>query len=478
MSAPAGSAVANLGVQGGKDAELRLLNLSNLSGQGGPGHLGGELQLIPVPQGGTVLTQPAAWVDPATKTSWVFVANNNGISAFKVVLGTGGKPKLTPAWTHTGSASGGTSPIIAGGVLFYLTNGGARALDPATGQVLWTDTSGTVGLHWQSPIVVNGALYYADGGGDLRAFTLPQSAASRVAGADRYATSAALSAATFAPGVPVAYIASGTGFADALSGSAAAGAGHGPVLLVPPTSIPPSIATELTRLHPTKIVVLGGTGAVSVAVENQLAGYAGSGGVSRITGADRYATSAMISKTVFTSGVHPVAYIASGEDFPDALSGGALAAGRASGPVLLVTHDTIPALIAGELRQLKPAEIVVLGGTGAIGAAVRTALRTYSPKITPLSGADRYATSAAVAAGFPPGASPAYVAVGTSFSDGLAAASAAGSRDAPVLLVTQHTIPAVIATALTRLRPTSIIVVGGTGSIDNAVQTALGAYVH
>ncbi len=234
VTAPAGSTVANLGVQGGKDAELRLLNLSNLSGQGGPGHSGGELQLTAVPQGGTVLTQPAAWVDPSTGTSWVFVANANGISALKVVLGTGGKPQLTAGWTRTGSASPGTSPIIAGRVLFYLTNGGARALDPATGQTLWTDTSGTVGLHWQSPIVVNGHLYYADGNGALRAFAVPVHTASREAGADRYATSAAVSAATFAPGVPVVYIASGTGFADALSGSAAAGAGHGPLLLVTP----------------------------------------------------------------------------------------------------------------------------------------------------------------------------------------------------------------------------------------------------
>lgn len=477
VTAPNGSTVANLGVQGGKDAKLRLLNLSNLSGQGGPGHLGGELQLIDLPQGGTVLTQPAAWVDPTTNTSWVFVANANGISAFKVVLGTGGKPQLTQGWTHTGSASAGTSPIIAGGVLFYVTNGGARALNPATGQVLWTDTSGTVGLHWQSPIVVNGALYYADGSGGLRAFTLP--AASRIAGSDRYATSAALSASTFAPGVPTVYIASGAGFADALSGSAAAGAGHGPVLLVTPTAIPSSVAAELTRLHPMKIVVLGGSGVVSDSVQQQLAHYTGGGASSviRIAGADRYATSAMVSAETFAA-PHPVAYIASGEDFPDALSGGALAAGSIKGgPVLLATHDTLPDPIATELRRLSPTKIVVLGGTGAIGDSVRAALATIAP-VTPLSGADRYATSAAVANQFTPGTSAAYVAVGTSFADGLAAASAAGHFNAPVLLVAPHAIPASIATALTRLQPTAIIVVGGTGAIDSSVQAALGAYVH
>lgn len=475
VTAPPGSTVANLGVQGGKDAMLRLLDLANLSGKGGPGHLGGELQLLGVPQGGMVLTQPAAWTDPATGTSWVFVANGSGLSALKVVAGAGGKPQLTAGWTHTGSAFGGTTPIVAGGVLFYLTNGGARALDPATGLTLWTDTSGTVGLHWQSPIVVNGHLYYADGSGKVRAFSVPVKTSSRLSGLDRYATGAAVSAATFAPGVPVAYVATGMGFADALSGSAAAGAGRGPVLLVPPTNIPSAVAAELTRLHPARIVVLGGTGAVSAAVENQLSSFASA---TRVAGGDRYATSAAISSTAFASGPHPVAYIASGEDFPDALSGGALAAGATGGgPLLLVTRDAIPAAITTELNRLRPSKIVVLGGPGAVGAAVRATLGARAP-VTTLSGADRYATSAAVADGFPAAASSVYIAVGTSYPDGLAAAAAAGNRNAPVLLVTQHSIPAVTAGALTRLQPNSIIVVGGTAAIDNGVQTALGAYVH
>jgi putative cell wall-binding protein len=146
--------------------------------------------------------------------------------------------------------------------------------------------------------------------------------------------------------------------------------------------------------------------------------------------------------------------------------------------VLLVTHDAIPAAIGAELTRLKPGKIVVLGGTGAIDAGVRTALAGYSANVVPLSGADRYGTSAAVAGQFPVGGSPAYIATGTTFSDGLSAASAAGSLNAPVLLVSPHAIPADVAAALTRLQPTAIIVIGGTGAVDNAVQAALGAYVH
>jgi hypothetical protein len=69
-----------LAVQSGKDAQVRLLNRDNLSGQGGPTHTGGELQILNLPQGGEVLTQPAVWVNPADQGVWVFIANGSGVS--------------------------------------------------------------------------------------------------------------------------------------------------------------------------------------------------------------------------------------------------------------------------------------------------------------------------------------------------------------------------------------------------------------
>ncbi len=95
----------------------------------------------------------------------------------------------------------------------------------------------------------------------------------RLAGATRYETAAAISAASFSPNVPVAYIATGLSFPDALAGAAVAGRDGGPVLLVPGTSIPTAIANELTRLKPGRIVVLGGTGVVSDGVKAAVAAY-------------------------------------------------------------------------------------------------------------------------------------------------------------------------------------------------------------
>ncbi|HEY8800856.1 MAG TPA: cell wall-binding repeat-containing protein, partial [Candidatus Limnocylindrales bacterium] len=95
----------------------------------------------------------------------------------------------------------------------------------------------------------------------------------RQSGANRYATAASVSSHTFAPGVPIVYVATGLNFPDALAAAAAAGRLGGPVLLVGPTSIPADTQAELTRLKPGRIVVAGGTGVVSDAVLSQLAAY-------------------------------------------------------------------------------------------------------------------------------------------------------------------------------------------------------------
>src|SRR5205814_618389 len=85
--------------------------------------------------------------------------------------------------------------------------------------------------------------------------------ASRVAGADRYDTAAAISAQAFNPLVPVVYVGTGATFPDALAGAAAGAFRGGPVLLVQRDAIPSQTSLELRRL-----VLLGGPGAVSGAV--------------------------------------------------------------------------------------------------------------------------------------------------------------------------------------------------------------------
>jgi hypothetical protein len=168
LAAPAGSNVTDLAVMGGKDAQLRLVNLANLSGHGGPGFTGGEIgPLIDVPQGGEVLTQPTTWTNPADKSSWVFVGNDSATSAFKVVLDGTNTPILSPQWTTFAAPS--TTPMIANGVLYLAHGTRVGAYNPTTGANLWQDTTLGAG-HWQSPVVDNGVLYIEDANGHLNAY--------------------------------------------------------------------------------------------------------------------------------------------------------------------------------------------------------------------------------------------------------------------------------------------------------------------
>ena len=304
----------------------------------------------------------------------------------------------------------------------------------------------------------------------------PPVVATRLSGGDRFSTSAAISAASFAPGVPVVYVANGFNFPDALSAAPVAGKDGAPVLLVSADTIPAAIQTELARLNPGRIVVLGGINAVSDAVKVTLQQYT-VGTVTRLSGSDRFATSAAISAASFAPGV-PVVYVANGFNFPDALSA-APVAGKDGAPVLLVSADAIPAVIQTELSRLKPGRIVVLGGVNAVSDAVKVTLQSDTMgTVSRLSGSDRFSTSAAIsAAAFTPGVPVVYIANGFNFPDALSAAPVAGKDGAPVLLVSADSIPGAIQTELTRLKPGRIVVLGGVNAVSDTVSQQLIPYI-
>ena len=357
---------------------------------------------------------------------------------------------------------------------FTLANGGTTM----TQEDLFFD--GQFGRLRAAVLGPDGALYVttSNGTNDRILRVVPgEVVVDRLAGPDRYATAAATSAATFPPGVPVAYVATGRNFPDALAGGAAAARDRGPVLLVTDVGVPAVTAAELQRLRPQRIVVLGGTSVITQAVQNQLATFA-PGGASRLAGADRFATAAAISGATFAAGV-PVAYVATGLAFPDALSGGP-AAGREGGPILLVTPTAIPASTAAELERLDPQRIVVLGGTGAVSAQVANDLQRYTPSgIIRRSGADRYATAVAVSQGsFPGGARHVFVATGQNFPDGLAGGPAAALRGGPLLLVPGTSLPPAVSAELLRLDPDRVTILGGTGVVTDAVQAQIHALLN
>lgn len=182
----------------------------------------------------------------------------------------------------------------------------------------------------------------------------------RLSGASRYETAVAVSQATFSPGVPVAFVATGRDFPDALTGAALGARLGGPVLLTDPTTLPTAVADELKRLQPAKIEVLGGTAAVSSAVYSQLATLAPT--VERRSGSDRYQTNAAALALLSTA---TTAVVATGGTFPDALTGSALAGLESGALVLTGTTGPVSAVLT-QVSRIHPTDLVVVGGPAAV----------------------------------------------------------------------------------------------------------------
>ncbi|WP_348789613.1 cell wall-binding repeat-containing protein [Leifsonia sp. NPDC080035] len=142
----------------------------------------------------------------------------------------------------------------------------------------------------------------------------------------------------------------------------------------------------------------------------------------RISGADRYATSAAIAARFDPT---PTVWVASGADFPDALSA-APAAVAQGGPLLLTAPGSLSAAVKTQLSRLRPATIVVAGGTGAVSVSVAKELSAFTTSksassVVRMAGADRYATSRAIA-DYAFGTTPtAYVTSGEGWADALSA---------------------------------------------------------
>ena len=294
----------------------------------------------------------------------------------------------------------------------------------------------------------------------------------RFGGADRFATAAYTSSSVFTSASTV-FVANGSLFPDALAGGPAAAQLDGPLLLTRGDELPAATRAEIQRLGPQQIIVLGGPASISDAVHNQLIPLA-PGGAIRVSGADRYETAAAISAAFFPSAVSVL--VASGANFPDALAGGPAAA-QLDAPLLLVRPNEVPAATRAELQRLGPVQIFVLGGTGAVSEAVKAELNQLASQgAWRIGGADRYATAAAIVNAVFQSSSSVMLASGANFPDALAGGPAAARLRGPLLLVQGSVMPESTRSALARLHPIRVLVLGGPATVgDTVLQQARGA---
>jgi hypothetical protein len=135
-------------VQGGKDGLLRVIDLSGL----GVGRKGGEASIADAPGDTGVFTAPAVW--QTGNATWVFVANSAGTAGYLFR-----DSKLQQEWSNDRA---GTSPVLAGGLLYiYDPGGGLNVYDPESGHRLTNLPAGEG--HWSSPIVIDGRIALPEG---------------------------------------------------------------------------------------------------------------------------------------------------------------------------------------------------------------------------------------------------------------------------------------------------------------------------
>jgi hypothetical protein len=262
---------------------------------------------------------------------------------------------------------------------------------------------------------------YLDGAGPY-VFRAKIGSFARASGVNRYATAAAISKERFAdgtlqggngyPNLSTAIVASGENFPDALAGASLAGVCQAPILLARPNELAHETASELTRLDPDRVFVLGGSGAVSDAVIEQIRSLFpvhDPVAIERIAGPDRIGTALAIAYRALQLASTPdppwpgtsppgLIFLCSSLSYADALSAGPMASGR-FGPIVLTgpdrLHDDVRELIGSPLVS----DVIIVGGTGAISAAVESQVKGVvgTLRVRRLAGADRYETSKVVA---------------------------------------------------------------------------------
>ena len=256
----------------------------------------------------------------------------------------------------------------------------------------------------------------------------------RIAGPDRYATSAAVSRAEFPRGADTVFIVTGSDFADALAAGPAAATQNAPILLVQPNGLPDATANELRRLKPAKVYFVGGESSISPHVVN-LVLYVSSQRLQyaqRIAGATREKTATMLAEKFLPNA--GAVLLVNGWRFPDAVTAASAGAHKRM-PVLLTGGEELSPATAAYLSKHRPGAVHGIGSPTAIDNRVmRVASKRTGKGVSRIWGSDRYQTNERVIAAFFTSSKDAVIASGQNFPDALVA-STMSRRGAPLVLI-------------------------------------------
>ena len=296
-----------------------------------------------------------------------------------------------------------------------------------------------------------------------------------LAGSNRFSTAVEVSKMTFPDGADTAIIATGMNFPDALAASSLAGLYSAPILLVSDV-VPEIVAVELERLGASEAVIVGGPAAVPASVAGELSAL--DLDVRRIGGTTRFTTANMIAKElvdVLGPAYGGTAFVATGYDYPDALSAGPLASFSGS-PIFLGGPEGVSGDTKAMMDTLGVTDAYVLGGPSVISLGDVDGVKT-----TALAGADRYETAAVVAEfGYSEmglSFAPLALATGEAFPDALSAGAAQGVLGGSLLITPSTALDPAIADVIEAHSDEIPYVgyIGGLTALNQSVRDAVDA---
>lgn len=285
----------------------------------------------------------------------------------------------------------------------------------------------------------------------------------RLSGASRVETAIAVAQEGWPSGAGTVILTREDNYPDALTGTPLSKKYDAPILFTNRLTLTPATAAEIARLGAKKVIILGGSGAVSEAIESKLKqNYT----VQRIGGADRYDTAAKIAAEL---GYKGKAVITTGQDFHDALVVAPQAAYQGI-PILLTQPDSLPAVIQAALQSIAPTETIVVGNPSAVSNNVLGRL-TNARRI---SGSDIYETAVLVAKDFGANTERVFLATGKDFPDALSGSAIAAKFKSPILFVGDP-LSSYVKQYLgdNKQNDTTIHLLGGTGAIPDTVRNAV-----
>lgn len=201
--------------------------------------------------------------------------------------------------------------------------------------------------------------------------------------------------------------------------------------------------------------------------------------INRLSGAGRYATAVEISKAGFPDGSDTVV-LAYGLNYADALAGVSLAKAM-NAPILLTNLKTLPAETLAEIKRLKAKNVIILGGTGAVGAEVETALIKEGFKTERIAGATRFETATKIAEKMQKlndkAPEEVYFVYAFNSADALSVSAVAAVKGAPVIyLKTTGDLDDATAAYLRSIKDSvkNAYVIGGEGVISNDMMKKAG----